>query len=128
MKKATPSPLHGQVQARQGAECVYREGAYIIHAQLDEVRVDGWGVRLRFRDLHTPGFACDVRPDAENPFWAVSAAWDVFSHSDESWSAAYAGWSVYFSPKLIESLREAARCVANADWQSRYKALVNLLS
>ena len=125
MKKATPSPLQGRVLGRQGAECVYWEKGYIIHAELDEVRLDGWGVRLKFRDLCSPGFTGDTRPHAENRFWAVSASWELFSYSEESWSAAYAGWSVYFSRKFIESLREAARCVGTADWRSRYEALVN---
>ena len=125
MKKSTPSPLQESVQARQGAECVYWEKGYIIHAELDQVRLDRWGVRLKFRDLNTPGFTGDTRPHAESPFWTVSASWEVFSYTAESWSAAYAGWSVYFSAQFIETLREAARGVAGADGRSRYEALVN---
>jgi hypothetical protein len=125
MEKSTSFPLQEFVQARQGAECVYWEKGYIIHAELDEIQLDGWGVRLKFRDLYTPGFTGDTRPDAENSFWAVSAAWQVFSYAAESWSAAYGGWSVYFSTPFIETLRETARGVVGADWQSRHEALVN---
>ncbi len=125
MKKLSPS-LQESVQARQGAECVYLEKAYIIHARLDEVRADAWGVRLRFRDLYTPGFTGDARPQAVNPFWTVSASWEVFSDAAESWSASYAGWSVYFSVQFIERIREAAQGVAGADLRSRYEALVKV--
>lgn len=125
MKKSTPSPLQEFIQSRQGAECVYWEKGYIIHAELEEVRSDGWGVWLKLRDLYTPGFTGDACPHAENPFWEVSASWEVFSYAAESWSAAYASWSVHFSPRLIGLLREAARGVAGADWRSRYEALVN---
>ena len=124
MKKSTPSPLQELMQARQGAECVYWEKGYIIHAELDEVQFDRRGFGLKFRDLRTPGFTGDTRPDAENPLWEAGAFWEVFSYSEASWSAAYVSWSVYFSPQFIGLLREAARGVAGADWRSRYEALV----
>ena len=127
MKGSEPFPPRGRMRARQGAECVYWDKGYIIHAVLEEVQLDEWGVRLKFRNLDSPGFIGADLPLVENEIWTADARWDVFAYSDNLWWAGCVSWSVYFSPGLIGALREAARGLDGADRRSRYAALHDCL-
>ena len=129
MPKSKDSPeIRRQLKEREGAFCMYRERPLIVHARLEEVDMDDWGVALTLRDLDTPGFigVASSRPDS--PSFTVKVSWEWLGFSENRWSAAYAGWAIHFDEGLLEALCAAAQSVVGEDRETRYAALVAAFS
>lgn len=125
MPKSKDSPeMRRRLEEREGAVCMYRERPLIVHAVLEAVSMDDWGVKLTLHDLGTPGFIGISRLREDWPSFTVSVSWEWLGYSENRWSAPYAGWAIHFDEGLLEALCEAAQTVSGEDQETRYAALV----
>ena len=106
---------------REGATCIYREFRTIVHAQIERVSTNDWGVAFGMRDLGSPGFLPVTARDHPHR-WKASANWKYFHHGSEVWSVTY-GWVLYLDPRLVHAVVETADSVSEDDPAARLAAI-----
>jgi len=89
---------------REGAEAIYKEGPFVAHVKLHNVRASKNKMEADVTLLKALA--------ARTPEIPVPEQWKIGTNSiggfQEAWSAAYVGWEVFFDAKLIAAVLEFA--------------------
>jgi hypothetical protein len=96
--------IHERIKQREGAEAILRDRPLIARVRLDHVDVDTWGVTATVITLPTKGL---WRPPKDR--LTLRAGWQVLSLGEHRWSAAYCGWTLYFSPRAVRAVIARAK-------------------
>ena len=90
---------------------------FVIRADVEEIATAGLGVGM----FHRP-------PLGAGPLPRSIAAGYLTTFSAQCWQMGYGGWSLYFSPEIVQAVAGfAARFPENADPNEGYKEVCRLL-
>ena len=132
-----PSPNEAiveQLRARfEGREAIYVEkGA--LRVRVSEISGDAIQLYITavVEEIPTAGFPAGVFYEARRaqptPLrWSIGGGY-LTTFSDHTWHAGYGGWSLFFSPKIVEGILGLALGLpSNLDPFERYKEVLHYL-
>ena len=92
---------------REGAEAIYKEGPFVAHVRLHNIRASKNKMEADVTLLKVLG--------TRTPETPVPEQWKIMTSSiggfQEAWSAAYVGWEIFFDAKLIAAVLEYANAL-----------------
>ena len=90
------------VLMREGAEAIYKEGPFVAHVKLHNIRASENKMEADVTLLKVFG--------TRTPETSVPEQWKIGTNSiggfQEAWSAAYSGWEIFFDAGLIKAVLE----------------------
>jgi len=92
---------------REGTEAIYKEGPFVAHVKLHNVRASKNKMDADVTLLKVLGTRTPESPVPEQ--WKIGA--NSIGGFQEAWSAAYVGWEIFFDAKLISAVLEYANAL-----------------
>ena len=89
--------------ALKGRTCIHYEKRMLLLVVVTSAIVDDWGVKFDLQVVPAPGFLAFDRTT-----FTIDCCWDYVTLKDRRISAAYAGWTLMFSPDRVEQIKSLA--------------------